>query len=313
MVFLCATEDVDFVANRPFVFHYNSRTPISKKITLLHPVAKAKWELTKDKITLVKKVGEGEYGEVWQGKLHEGPKTNIIVAVKMTKVVDENQAMVREMYEEARLMRQYKHKNVVAFYGVVQESLDNAMIVMEFIGGCLRDYIRRNKDHMSVKKKIHYASDIAVGLVYLHTKGCMHRDIACRNCLIDEKKQVVKISDFGMSKVADVYNIPKTEKIPIRWQAPEAVLLRIYTAKSDVFSYGITLWEIFHDAETPYKGIDNKTIRLKILNPTFRPQVNPNVPIVAVRVMKACWRANPKRRPTMAQAARYLIHSPKQL
>ncbi|WKY03265.1 hypothetical protein Q1695_004758 [Nippostrongylus brasiliensis] len=294
--------------------HYRLQQEING-VMLKNPVMKAQWELTKNKITLVKKIGAGEGGEVWQGTLREASnKPPIDVAIKMTKVVAENKHIVDAMYKEARLMRQYKHKNVVAFYGIVQDKPESAMIVMELIdGGNLKMYLRKNKDTIPVKSRISFAIDVAVGLTYLHTKGCMHRDIACRNCLIDLKNNVVKITDFGLSKVAESYNIPPTEKLPIRWQAPEVVLTRFYTEKSDVYSYGILLWEIFHNGSTPYKQFTNKEVRLKVSNPQFRPSIDPNVPIVAYRVMKACWRGNPKKRPKMADAARYLIHAKPEL
>ncbi|KAK6060248.1 hypothetical protein COOONC_02098 [Cooperia oncophora] len=142
----------------------------------------------------------------------------------------------------------------------------------------------------------------------------MHRDVACRNCLIDIDRNIVKISDFGLSKQAESYTIPDDEPIPIRWQAPEVIATRVYTAKCDVYSYGITVWEIFNNAEIPFTGIDNKTIRAKISDNRFRPVVDPaSVPIVVRRVIKTCWRGDPKRRPTMLQAARYLIECPPEL
>ncbi|KAJ1346441.1 hypothetical protein KIN20_001220, partial [Parelaphostrongylus tenuis] len=215
------------------------------------------------------------------------------------------------MYKEARLMRQYKHKNVVKFYGVVNKSGDKAMIVMELvIGGSLDDHLRKSKNVITISHKIGYAKDAAFGLVYLHSKGCMHRDIACRNCLIDVKKNIVKISDFGLSKQLESYKIKNDERLPIRWQAPEVIATRIYTAKSDVYSYGILLWEIFNDGEQPFKGMDNKTIKRMISNPRFRPPVDRKLPLAIQRVMKTCWRADPKRRPPMIQVARFLEYAP---
>ncbi|KAK5974425.1 Protein kinase domain-containing protein [Trichostrongylus colubriformis] len=182
----------------------------------------------------------------------------------------------------------------------------NAVVAQSYLE-CLPD------NDIPVKIRIGFGIDVAVGLVYLHSKNCMHRDIACRNCLIDVKKNIVKISDFGASKQAEFYKIPETEKIPIRWQAPEVVLTRMYTMQSDVYSYGILLWEIFNNGETPYKGIGNKEVRLKVANPNYRPRVDDSIPVLARRVMKACWRGNPKKRPKMTHVARYLIHAPKEL
>lgn len=231
----------------------------------------------------------------------------------MTKVNDQNKAKIDEMYKEARLMRQYKHKNVVTFHGIVIKSAENAMVVMELVnGGGLHVYLRKNKD-VPMKTKVGYATDLAVGLVYLHSKGCMHRDVACRNCLLDIKNNIVKITDFGLSKQGESYKIPDNEPLPIRWQAPEVIKTRIYTAKCDVYSYAITVWEIFHNAETPFTGIDNKTIKEKISDPRFRPPCETSLPIVIQRVIKACWRGNRKKRPVMSQAARYLLNAPPEL
>ncbi|KAK5980959.1 Non-specific protein-tyrosine kinase [Trichostrongylus colubriformis] len=291
--------------------HHSSKIPVANNCTLLHPICKQPWELASEKVTMITKVGAGAYGEVWKGVMRESPnKPAVEVAIKVKRINAENKAVLDEMYKEARLMRQYKHKNVVSFYGIVLKGNDDVMIVMEYVdGGSLKDHLKKTKD-IPVKKKVGHAIDVAVGLVYLHSKGCMHRDIACRNCLIDIKKGVVKISDFGLSKQAEVYKVPATEKLAIKWQAPEVILTRTYTVKSDVYSYGILLWEIFNNGESPFREVNNRTVRLKISDPKFRPVVGADTPIVVKRVMKTCWRGNPTKRPTMAQVARYLIHAP---
>lgn len=117
---------------------------------------------------------------------------------------------------------------------------------------------------------------------WLRLKDIQYRDVACRNCLIDVKKKIVKISDFGLSKQAESYHIPASEKLAIKWfvrsvvfnrnffgitrfrQGPEVILKHFYTLKSDVYSYGICLWEIFNNGDTPYKGIRLKEIKKKV-------------------------------------------------
>ncbi|KAK6751326.1 hypothetical protein RB195_002983 [Necator americanus] len=291
-------------------YHHATGTPVDEHVKLINPVPKQPWELTSDKITLVSKIGAGAFGEVWQGWLVTATgKPPVDVAIKVTKVSDENKAKMDEMHKEARLMRQYKHRNIVTFYGIVVKSLDSVMIVMEMIQGGGLDHHLQNNPNIDNKDKIGYAIDVALGLVYLHSKGCMHRDIACRNCLIDLKKNVVKISDFGLSKQAESYSIRPDEKLPIRWQAPEVITTRIYTMKCDVYSYAIFLWEVFNNGQKPFAGMDNKTVRENVSNPKFRPVIDPTWPVVVLRVMRTCWRGDPKRRPQMAQVARFLIHA----
>ncbi|KAL6737670.1 hypothetical protein Aduo_011296 [Ancylostoma duodenale] len=288
-------------------FHMGSGTSIGKDVKLLRPIPKQKWELTKNKLTLEQKIGKGEFGEVFSGKLCENPqKPPIKVAIKVIKLSENNKEEVEQMHKEARLMRQYKHRNIVAFFGVVYSGNDSAMIVMELIhGGALNSYLKKNQE-LSNEAKSSYASDVAYALLYLHNKKCLHRDVACRNCLIDVQKQLVKLSDFGLSKQGDVYEVPKDEKTPVRWQAPEVFTTRQYTAKADVYAYGITVWEIFHNAEIPYPGIENKIIRQKIFDPEFRPAIDESVPTTWRILMKACWKGDPEKRPPMLGIVGYL-------
>ncbi|KAK6060721.1 hypothetical protein COOONC_01617, partial [Cooperia oncophora] len=176
--------------------HHSSQIPIGDTFTLRQPICKQPWELTSEKIKMITKIGAGAFGEVWHGVMHESPnKPPFDVAIKVKKINAENKAMMDEMYKEARLMRQYKHKNVVTFYGVVQEGNGNVMIVMEFInGGSLKDHLKKTKD-IPVKTKVSYACDVAVGLVYLHSKGCMHR------LVILFRGQYIRKSICGMKKM----------------------------------------------------------------------------------------------------------------
>ncbi|KAL6737177.1 hypothetical protein Aduo_010844 [Ancylostoma duodenale] len=294
--------------------HHTNGVPLTEHALLINPIPRQPWELTSDKITMVSKIGSGNFGEVWAGSMKESQnKPPIDVAIKVKKVNDKNKSKLDEMYKEARLMRQYKHKNVVTFYGIVQQGNDKVMIVMELIhGGSLDQHLKKNPT-ISNKEKIGYSTDVAIALVYLHSKGCLHRDVACRNCLIDLRKSVVKLSDFGLSKQAVSYSIPDDERLPIRWQAPEVISERVYTKKCDVYSFAILLWEIFNNAQMPHARISNKIVKERISDPSFRPPLDSKLPIVIRRVMRTCWRADPNKRPTMAQAARYLLFAPPEL
>ncbi|VDL72896.1 unnamed protein product [Nippostrongylus brasiliensis] len=251
--------------------HYEQKIMLPEETPLVRPIPKQQWELTKDKITLQTKLGEGAFGEVWKGTLSHSP-TNT------TKLKEENKTYMQELFKEARLMRQYKHINVVAFFGMVMEN-ENVMIVMELInGGGLDHHLMKNR--VGIPDKCSYAFDVALGLYYLHSKRCMHRDLACRNCLIDTQKNIVKISDFGLSKQADTYKIQATDKIPTKWQAPEVIETHIYTRECDVYSYGIL-----------------------ISDPNFRPPLSPDLPDEIRVIISACWGGRPDRRPVMKDVA----------
>ncbi|XGW27430.1 hypothetical protein V3C99_007770 [Haemonchus contortus] len=281
--------------------HYEEKLPLPDEALLVKPVPKQPWELTKDKIKLITKLGEGAFGEVWQGTLRQSATQTVQAAIKVTKLKEDNKKYMQELFKEARLMRQYQHINVVAFFGMVMEN-ENVMIVMEMVnGGGLDHYLKKNV--VSIADKCSYAFDVALGLYYLHSKRCMHRDLACRNCLIDTQKNIVKISDFGLSKQADTYKIQPTEKIPTKWQAPEVVATHVYTRECDVYSYGILVWEIFNNAKMPFEEYDNKTVRHRLSDPTFRPKLSDDLPDEIRVVVTACWSAAPDSRPVMKDVA----------
>ncbi|EYC19152.1 hypothetical protein Y032_0025g1204 [Ancylostoma ceylanicum] len=137
---------------------------------------------------------------------------------------------------------------------------------------------------------------------FIHLRHYL-RDLACRNCLIDTEKNIVKISDFGLSKQADSYKIQANERIPTKWQAPEVVATHIYTRECDVYSYGILVWEIFNNAKMPFAEYDNKTVRARIFDPTFRPPLSDDLPDEIRVIVTACWAAQPNNRPVMKDVA----------
>ncbi|EPB66990.1 protein tyrosine kinase [Ancylostoma ceylanicum] len=237
------------------------------------------------------KLGEGAFGEVWKGTLRQSPTKTVEAAIKVTKLKEDNKKYMQEMYKEARLMRQYQHINVVGFYGMVMEN-DNVMIVMEMVnGGGLDHHLKKsNTSSCSLRRRLDQVAQ-ALG------------DLACRNCLIDTEKNIVKISDFGLSKQADSYKIQANERIPTKWQAPEVVATHIYTRECDVYSYGILVWEIFNNAKMPFAEYDNKTVRARIFDPTFRPPLSDDLPDEIRVIVTACWAAQPNNRPVMKDVA----------
>lgn len=142
--------------------------------------------------------------------------------------------------------------------------------------------------------------DAAAGMKYLEEKHCIHRDLAARNCLLNEKSSV-KISDFGMSREEQEYVVSDgLKQIPIKWTAPEALNYGKYTSLSDVWSYGILMFEIFSRGQTPYLGMSNTKAR-EMVESGFRMPAPERMPDVMYQLMTRCWQYDPEQRPRFSE------------
>lgn len=255
------------------------------------------WELPRADVEILKELGQGSFGLVYDGYIKS---QNCHCAVK---TVNSNASTNEKMHflHEAAVMKAFSRAHhVVKLLGVVSKG-QPPLVVMELMArGDLKTYLReaRSSATMSCVEMYRMAAEIADGMMYLSARKFIHRDLAARNCMVSADK-TVKVGDFGMTR--DVYEMDYYRKesggmMPIRWMAPESLADGVFTTDSDVWSYGVVLWEIASAAEQPYQGLANEqvlqfvTARGTLLRPSECPDL-------LYEIMDACWMWQPSQRP----------------
>ncbi|XP_051709887.1 tyrosine-protein kinase Fer isoform X3 [Oryctolagus cuniculus] len=284
--------------------HYTTKQVITKKsgVVLLNPIPKdKKWILNHEDVTLGELLGKGNFGEVYKGTL----KDKTAVAVKTCKE-DLPQELKIKFLQEAKILKQYDHPNIVKLIGVCTQR-QPVYIIMELVpGGDFLSFLRKKKDELKLKQLVKFSLDAASGMLYLESKNCIHRDLAARNCLVGENN-VLKISDFGMSRQEDggVYSSSGLKQIPIKWTAPEALNYGRYSSESDVWSFGILLWETFSLGVCPYPGMTNQQAREQVER-GYRMSAPQHCPEDISKIMMKCWDYKPENRPKFSELQKEL-------
>ncbi|KAM5300496.1 tyrosine-protein kinase Fer isoform 2-T2 [Ctenodactylus gundi] len=284
--------------------HYTTKQVITKKsaVVLLNPIPKdKKWILNHEDVTLGELLGKGNFGEVYKGTL----KDKTAVAIKTCKE-DLPQELKIKFLQEAKILKQYDHPNIVKLIGVCTQR-QPVYIIMELVpGGDFLSFLRKKKDELKLKELVKFSLDVASGMLYLESKNCIHRDLAARNCLVGENN-VLKISDFGMSRQEDggVYSSSGLKQIPIKWTAPEALNYGRYSSESDVWSFGILLWETFSLGICPYPGMTNQQAREQVER-GYRMSAPQHCPEDISKIMMKCWDYKPENRPKFLELQKEL-------
>jgi L1 cell adhesion molecule len=243
-------------------------------------------------------IGSGAFGTVYKG-LWIPPDENVKVLVAI-KVLREGSSADQnaELLEEARIMASVIHPNCTRIFAVCMTA--QMMIVMPFVAnGSLLDYIRRNQSNIGSKNLLNWAVQIARGMEYLQKRGIVHRDLAARNVLV-HSENLVKITDFGLAKLLDKDQDKFKAaggKMPIKWLALESIHHRIFTHQSDVWSYGVTLWELFTYGKRPYDNIHAYDIP-EFLEKGQRLSQPSICTIDVYMIMIKCWMVDASNRPS---------------
>ncbi|XP_067338052.1 ephrin type-A receptor 7 isoform X2 [Channa argus] len=265
----------------------------------VHQFAK---ELDASCIKIERVIGAGEFGEVCSGRLKLPGKRDVSVAIKTLKV-GYTEKQRRDFLCEASIMGQFDHPNVVRLEGVVTRGKP-VMIVIEYMeNGSLDAFLRKHDGQFTVIQLVGMLRGIAAGMRYLSDMGYVHRDLAARNILVNSNL-VCKVSDFGLSRVIDddpeAFYTTTGGKIPVRWTAPEAIQYRKFTSASDVWSYGIVMWEVMSYGERPYWDMSNQDV-IKAIEEGYRLPAPMDCPPGLHQLMLDCWQKDRAERPKFDQ------------
>uniref|UniRef100_A0A8C6PGB3 receptor protein-tyrosine kinase n=1 Tax=Nothobranchius furzeri TaxID=105023 RepID=A0A8C6PGB3_NOTFU len=249
-------------------------------------------------ISIERIIGAGEFGEVCCGPLRLPGKREIQVAIKTLKAGYTEQQR-RDFLWEASIMGQFNHPNIIRLEGVVTKSKP-VMIITEYMeNGSLDTFLKKNDGQFTVIQLVGMLRGIASGMRYLSDMGYVHRDLAARNILVNSNL-VCKVSDFGLSRVleddAEAAYTTRGGKIPIRWTAPEAIAYRKFTSASDVWSYGIVMWEVMSYGERPYWEMSNQDV-IKAVEENYRLPGPMDCPEALYHLMMDCWQRERTNRP----------------
>ncbi|XP_062268195.1 muscle, skeletal receptor tyrosine-protein kinase [Platichthys flesus] len=306
--------------------------PMYQRVPLLLNSKLLALEYPRNNIQYVRDIGEGAFGRVFQARAPalRPMETFTMVAVKMLKE-EASPDMQNDFQREAALMAQFDHPNIVRLLGVCAVGKPMCLMFEYMAHGDLNEFLRRRSPTQSVHtlscaslsgrsfstesdagplagcELLSISKQIAAGMAYLSERKFVHRDLATRNCLVREE-MVVKIADFGLSRniySADYYKANENDAIPIRWMPPESIFYNRYTTESDVWAYGVVLWEIFSHGMQPYFGMGHEEVIYYVRDGHIL-SCPENCPLELYNLMRLCWSSQSSDRPSFCSIHRIM-------
>uniref|UniRef100_A0A8D2LA61 Tyrosine-protein kinase n=1 Tax=Varanus komodoensis TaxID=61221 RepID=A0A8D2LA61_VARKO len=241
-----------------------------------------KWQINPQELTFEQEIGVGQFGVVHLGYWLNQMKVAI-------KTIRPGAMSEEDFIEEAQVMMKLSHPKLVQLHGICMQHTPMCLVFEFMEYGCLSDYLRRQRGSFSKEDLLGMCQDVCEGMTYLEQASVIHRDLAARNCLVGEF-HVVKVSDFGMSRYVldDQYTSSMGTKFPVRWSAPEVFSYNRYSTKSDVWSFGVLMWETFSEGRLPYENKTNAEVVEEISAGArlYKPRLASNT---IYKLMQCCW------------------------
>uniref|UniRef100_A0A4W3HBI3 Tyrosine-protein kinase n=1 Tax=Callorhinchus milii TaxID=7868 RepID=A0A4W3HBI3_CALMI len=291
----------------PELIHYHQHNAAGLVTRLRYPVSSwrqmvpstagfsyGKWEIAPTDLTFLEELGSGQFGVVQLGYW----QNQCCVAIK---TIREGAMSEEDFIEEAQVMMKLSHPKLVQLFGVCTQTSPICLVFEHLEHGSLSEYLGQNRGTFNTGSLLGMCQDTCQGMEYLERNQFLHRDLAARNCLVGESL-VVKVSDFGMTRFVldDQYTSSSGTKFPVRWSAPEVFRYFKFSSKSDVWSFGVLMWEIFSEGKMPYENRLNSEVvteiaaGLRLLKPRLALDSLYNM-------MVQCWCEKPEDRPSFFQ------------
>ncbi|CAF1242738.1 unnamed protein product [Adineta steineri] len=263
-------------------------------------VLSSDYHIDRRQIHMIESLGNGQFGEVYRGILRTDQQIEINIAIKTCKMQDS--ATTDAFLEEAYVMQKFEHPRIIKLIGVCTEQ--PVLLIMELARlGELRAYLVANRSDFDLITLLLYCEQLSSALAYLESKKFVHRDIAARNVLVSNHESV-KLADFGLSRqltLDNSYYKASKGKLPIKWMAPESINFRRFTHLSDVWMFGVCMWEILTMGKKPFQGIANNDVIDQIENGVRLPLPGAYCPKRLFDLLQDCWAYEPTNRPTFLQ------------
>ncbi|XP_064847811.1 protein-tyrosine kinase 2-beta-like isoform X3 [Oncorhynchus masou masou] len=278
-------------------FRYSMGSEIYAEIDE-RPRSVVKYGIDRHDIVLGRILGEGFFGEVYEGMYKKSNGERLSVAVKTCK--DCSPDVMEKFMSEAVIMKNLKHPHIVSLIGVTEE--EPVWIVMELYQyGELGKYLEENKHKLTNITLVLFSLQICKALVYLEGINMVHRDIAVRNVLV-ATADCVRLGDFGLSRYIEEeeYYKASVSRLPIKWMAPESINFRRFTTASDVWMFAVCMWEILSRGQQPFFWLENRDVIIQLEQGIRLPKPD-DCPPALYSLMTRCWSYNPRERPSFTE------------